>query len=164
VRRAVAADMPAIASLVATVAAEGRYILTEPPVDEPAFARSLDAATSRGDAVVWVLVREGRVVGELSLFRTAASGVVALGIALLPAARGRGGGHALMRAAIDHARDVGMHKIELDVFPDNTAAVALYARCGFAVEGFRRDHFRRRDGSLASALLMALPLPGDAGG
>lgn len=163
-RRAVAADMPAIAALVATVAAEGRYILTEAPVDEPAFARSLGAAVTRGDAVIWVLERDGAVVGELSLFRTAASGVLALGIALLPPARGRGGGRALMEAAIDHARAVGMHKIELDVFPDNTAAVALYARCGFTVEGFRRDHFRRRDGSLASALLMALPLPGGASG
>lgn len=36
--------------------------------------------------------------------------------------------------------------------------VALYARSGFAVEGFRRDHYRRRDGSLRSTLLMARSL------
>lgn len=51
-----------------------------------------------------------------------------------------------------------MHKIELEVWPDNARAIALYARAGFEVEGVRRNHYRRRDGTLRSAMIMAYQL------
>ena len=35
------------------------------------------------------------------------------------------------------------------------ARPALYATSGFEVEGLKRDRYRRKDGSLRSALLMA---------
>jgi RimJ/RimL family protein N-acetyltransferase len=37
-------------------------------------------------------------------------------------------------------------------------AIALYSRVGFTVEGVRRDHYRRRDGSLRSTMLMAIAI------
>jgi putative acetyltransferase len=49
-----------------------------------------------------------------------------------------------------------VHKVELEVWTDNARAIALYAGTGFHVEGVRREHYRRRDGSLRSTLLMAL--------
>ena len=49
----------------------------------------------------------------------------------------------------------GAHKIELEVWPENADAIAIYERAGFEPEGLRRNHYRRRDGSLRSALLMA---------
>jgi ribosomal protein S18 acetylase RimI-like enzyme len=52
-----------------------------------------------------------------------------------------------------------VHKIELEVFPDNEAAIGLYRSTGFAEEGLRRDHYRREDGSLRSALIMARLFP-----
>ena len=48
-----------------------------------------------------------------------------------------------------------MHKLELEVWPDNGPAISLYTRYGFEVEGLRRSHYRRRDGSLRSSLIMA---------
>ena len=47
------------------------------------------------------------------------------------------------------------HKLELEVWPDNGPAISLYTRYGFEVEGLRRSHYRRRDGSLRSSLIMA---------
>jgi putative acetyltransferase len=85
---------------------------------------------------------------------TNAKGVLSLGMWLLPQWRGRGGGRMLMEAALE-ARPPHVHKIELEVFPDNEAAIALYRSLGFEQEGVRRDHYRRLDGSLRSALLMA---------
>ena len=41
------------------------------------------------------------------------------------------------------------HKIELECWPENEAAIALYADSGFGIEGLRRDHYRRRDGGCA---------------
>ena len=55
-----------------------------------------------------------------------------------------------------------MHKLELEVWPDNGPAISLYTRYGFEVEGLRRSHYRRRDGSLRSSLIMARLLPESA--
>ena len=91
----------------------------------------------------------------------ASSGVFSLGIAILPEARGLGGGRALLEAIVQHGRACGAHKLELEVWSDNARAIALYVSAGFEVEGLRRDHYRRRDGSLRSALLMARLLSPD---
>ncbi len=48
------------------------------------------------------------------------------------------------------------HKVELEVWPENERAIALYEALGFEHEGLRRNHYRRRDGSLRSAVLMAI--------
>ena len=106
----------------------------------------------------FVLDDGGRVVGTLGLHLTHADGVLVLGMSLLAELRGKGWGRALLQAAIDHARGARAHKIELEVWPDNAPAIALYEQFGFAVEGTRRDHYRRKDGSLRSSQLMALLL------
>lgn len=90
--------------------------------------------------------------------RTPSPGVASLGMGVLRPVRGQGGGRALVRTAVEHARAAGAHKLELEVFTHNVAAIALYASLGFTVEGLRRDHHRRRDGTLHSTLLMAILL------
>jgi RimJ/RimL family protein N-acetyltransferase len=72
--------------------------------------------------------------------------------------RGRGVGSALLQAAIDWAREQGLHKLCLEVFAHNTAAIALYRKCGFVEEGRRVKHFRRANGELWDSLVMGLPL------
>ncbi len=57
-----------------------------------------------------------------------------LGVAILPAHRGRGLGEALMRAGIDWAREVGVRKLKLGVFATNERAIRLYRRLGFVEE------------------------------
>ena len=57
--------------------------------------------------------------------------------------RGHGVGSALLRAAIGLAREQGLHKLSLEVFAHNTAAIALYRKHGFAREGRRARHYRR---------------------
>jgi RimJ/RimL family protein N-acetyltransferase len=68
--------------------------------------------------------------------------------------RRRGIGLALMEAAEDWARTVGVRKLELHVFPHNTPAIALYEKLGYQREGFRRGHYRR-GGEFIDAILMA---------
>jgi ribosomal protein S18 acetylase RimI-like enzyme len=68
--------------------------------------------------------------------------------------RRRGVGRALMDAAEGWAREVGVRKLELHVFPYNEAAIALYEGLGYEREGYRRDHYRR-SGGFIDAILMA---------
>jgi RimJ/RimL family protein N-acetyltransferase len=153
-------DATAMARVMAAVAEEG-WIATEPPVDIEARAqRFRETIEGEGPGALWVLEDGGQVVGNAGV-QEAGPGVLSLGMAILPDARGRGGGRALLEAIVEHARCCGAHKLELDVWPENARAVALYAAAGFEVEGFRRDHYRRRDGSLRSALLMARRLGPD---
>ena len=81
--------------------------------------------------------------------------MLSVAVAILPEARGRGGGRALVKAVQDHARANNVHKISLEVWTDNARAIALYAATGFEMEGLRRDHYRRKDGRLRSTLIMA---------
>ena len=78
--------------------------------------------------------------------------------------QGRGVGTALLTAAIDLAENwLGLHRLELHVYPDNVAGIRLYTKFGFVVEGTARD-FAWRNGAFVDALAMArirgaLPVP-----
>ncbi|MCD2190395.1 GNAT family N-acetyltransferase [Actinomycetospora soli] len=153
VRRAVAQDAPAMAAVVAAVAPED-VLGAQPPVDVEARATAYADLVAGGVGAAWVLVEDGTVVGSLSLTpRT--RGVFGLGMAILPSGRGRGGGRALVDAALAWARAGEAHKVDLEVWPDNARAIALYAATGFVVEGLRDRHYRRADGTLRSSLIMA---------
>lgn len=154
VRRATISDAEAIALVTATVAEEGSLAL-EPPVDLKAHTQAVRERIAHDDpTAVWILDANGTVVGSASVSETA-RGVLSLGMAIRSDARGRGGGRLLLETAVDHARACGAHKIELEVWPDNAQAISLYASTGFEIEGLRRDHYRRSDGRLRSALVMA---------
>jgi len=72
--------------------------------------------------------------------------------------RGRGVGSALVAAAIEKARAEGLHKLSLEVFPHNDAAIALYRKFGFVEEGRRVKHYRRASGELWDSVVMGLLL------
>jgi ribosomal protein S18 acetylase RimI-like enzyme len=155
VRRALTDDAGELARTVAVVAEEN-FIATQPPVDVVQRAERVREIIERGDpAAVWILEDDdGRQLGH-AVVEESVRGVLTIGMAILPEFRGRGGGRALLEAAQEYARTVGAHKISLEVWTDNSRAIGLYAAAGFEVEGLLRDHYRRRDGSLRSALIMA---------
>jgi ribosomal protein S18 acetylase RimI-like enzyme len=67
-------------------------------------------------------------------------------MAVLPGWRGRGVGTALLAEAFRWAREVGVEKLSLSVFPHNRAALALYRRFGFVEEGRLRRHSKKSYG------------------
>ena len=68
--------------------------------------------------------------------------------------RRRGIGHALLEQAADWARETGVRKLELHVFPWNEPAIRLYEQFGYERVGLRRDHYRRGE-EYVDAILMA---------
>ena len=84
----------------------------------------------------WFLVAEraGTVVGTVMAGYEGHRGWINyLGVA--PALRSGGLGRRLMEEAEQRLRAAGCPKINLQVRPDNKAAIAFYERIGFAVEG-----------------------------
>ena len=77
-----------------------------------------------------------------------------LGLMVAKSHRRRGLGRALLEQAAEWAREVGVSKLELYVFPHNEPAIALYESFGFEREGYRRNHYRRA-GELVDAVVMA---------
>ena len=51
-------------------------------------------------------------------------------------------GSALVRTAQQWAREQGLLKVALAVFPDNSRAIAVYEHAGFVREGLRRRQYR----------------------
>lgn len=151
VRPATDADRLPLSRMFAAVAEERDGIATEPPVDVEARAQSFDLAGT------FVAEVEGEIVGTLHV-EASRFGFGELGMAVAHPWRGRGVGTALMGAALAWAREQGLHKLSLSVFPHNVAAIALYRRFGFVEEGRRIKQFRRASGELWDSIEMGLLL------
>lgn len=159
VRHAEPGDAAALVDLARSVGAEPEgWLITDgdwrTPSEERRYLRTI-----RRSAHAAVLVAETAdgVVGRLSISRDphpASRHVADLGLMVAQGFRRRGVGRALMVAAEDWARGVGVRKIELHVFPYNEPAIALYEDLGYEREGLRRVHYQR-GGDLLDALLMA---------
>jgi len=146
-------DALEMAELLAAVAEEREGIATEPPVDLDAYAQQFAAST--GGSVV--AVAGGAIIGMIHVGQSR-FGVGELAMLVEREWRGRGVGSTLVAVAIERARTVGLHKLSLDVFPHNAAAIALYRKFGFVEEGRRAGHYRRATGELWDSIVMGLLL------
>ena len=78
-----------------------------------------------------------------------------IGMAVRDDFQGQGIGTALMQAAIDMADNwLNLRRLELEVYTDNAAAVRLYQKFGFVIEGTGKQ-FGYRAGQYADVYLMA---------
>lgn len=159
VRRAAPGDAAALVELARAVGAEPEgWLITNGEWRTPSEERRyLRAVRRHTHAAVFVAETADEIVGRISLARDAhpaSEHVADLGLMVAGTHRRQGVGRALLAAAEAWAREVGVHKLELHVFPYNEAAIALYEGMGFEREGYRRDHYRRSDGYV-DAILMA---------
>ncbi len=123
--------------------------------------RALTDAEQRfhNDANNRMLVAEidGRVVGDAGLHlnrgrRMHAGGI---GMAVHDDFQGRGVGSALMTALMDLADNwYNLLRLDLQVYTDNEAAIRLYQRFGFVIEGTLRS-YAFRAGEFVDAYYMA---------
>ncbi|MBR7618882.1 GNAT family N-acetyltransferase [Phenylobacterium sp. 20VBR1] len=114
------------------------------------------AAGSPGDLHL-VAVIDGKVIGSASLNRFENRRVHAgsIGMAVHDAYAGRGAGTALMAGLVGQADNwLNLKRLELNVWSDNSRAIALYERFGFEREGLFRN-YAWRDGAYADSVAMA---------
>lgn len=111
-----------------------------------------------GVTLTAVSLSDNRPIGYVNVDDIdAVSATCRIGLAVFsPADRGKGYGRRIMDLMLGYCREwLNIRKVCLTVLADNTAAVALYEKCGFAVEGTLKDEYFL-DGSYRTALAMAL--------
>lgn len=132
----------------------------KPPRSLEEMQREFDrnAADPPRDVIEFIIQAEGRPVGDIDLFRIDQRNRTAMvGIGIWSAAdRGKGYGYdalvAICRWAFDH---LNLHRIELGAHPDNAPALHIYEKCGFVLEGRRREH-HFEDGAWGDEVIMGL--------
>ncbi len=116
-------------------------------------------AASLADPLCFALIEaEGFLIG-----RAAAGEAELLTLAVAPQARRRGTGARLVQRFLYQARLRGAERAFLEVAEGNAAALALYARAGFAQAGRRRGYYRSPDGQVRDALILTRALTNAAG-
>ncbi len=162
--------MDALVELYVAVVDEGRWLGTQPPVDRAAqrerFLEHIGEHIGEPTASAsMVAVVSDDVVGHARVDVTPYK-VAGLGMMVDSRWRGLGVGGALVRAAVVAARELGAHKLALQVWPHNDVARRLYLRHGFVEEGVLRRHYPRQNGELWDSVIMGLVLdetsPGSA--
>ena len=90
------------------------------------------------------------------LIRVVVDEAEVLTLAVRPAARRRGLGAALTRAAAAAAGSLGAERLFLEVAEDNVAARGLYEGLGFTAIGRRPGYYAALDGGRVDAIMMSL--------
>jgi RimJ/RimL family protein N-acetyltransferase len=157
-RRARPTDGRALAGLFARVRAEGRWLITSPEaVSQPSEAYWISELIRASEHLALVAEADGEVVGNVlvSVDRgVATEHIGVLSIVIDEGWREVGVGSALVAGAQRWARERGLRKLSLGVFPDNDRAIAVYERSGFVREGLRRMQYRT-SGRFRDEVLMA---------
>ncbi|HEX5378086.1 MAG TPA: GNAT family N-acetyltransferase [Phenylobacterium sp.] len=120
---------------------------------QPGWDAEAIADLGSGPGVFGLMVEAPGPIGMI-LCRAIAGESEILTLAVDPAARRRGVGAALVRAAADMARSLGAQEMFLEVATDNAAALALYEAAGFARAGLRRGYYDRGADAAADAVVM----------
>lgn len=149
-------DWPAIAD----VHAQPRVIwgTFQMPHRSNAFHRERLANPPRGMTYLAAIIDE-RLIGAAGLHtfpdQPRRHHAASIGMAVHDDFHGRGVGSALLAALLEQAdKWLGLTRIELTAWHDNTRAIALYERFGFEREGVFRSH-GLRDGEYVDAIAMA---------
>lgn len=103
-------------------------------------------ATEGGEVVGWCDIQPGALEGFTHCGR--------LGMGVRASHRRGGIGSKLLAAVLEKGRNDGLTRVELDVYASNTAAIALYEKAGFVIEG-RKKNARLLDGEYDDLIMMA---------
>ncbi|QBD83776.1 N-acetyltransferase [Ktedonosporobacter rubrisoli] len=127
---------------------ETTYMLLEPGEREttlPQQREQIAQILTRGRQMIFVAEEAGKLIGYLeasggNFKRNTHTAYIVIGI--LQAYTGQGFGTRLFEVLESWSRLNNFHRLELTVMVHNQAALTLYKKCGFEIEGIRKHALR----------------------
>jgi ribosomal-protein-alanine N-acetyltransferase len=117
-----------------------------PPVTAPEFDAWLTrAGRADFDATLAVRPEDGEIVGYFNISQIIRGPLQSafLGYGGVAARSGAGYMTAALHLVVERAfTDLGLHRLEANIQPGNTASIALVERCGFIREGFSERYLK----------------------
>ena len=146
---------------VDSVARERKYLAS---VKGFSLEETLDfiRGIANGGGVQFVAVENDEVVGWCDILRHRYEGfehVGVLGMGTISTYRHKGIGKELLQASMEAAAQIGITRVELEVFSSNEAAIKLYDVAGFSTEGVKKGS-RILDGITDDIVCMACFIEG----
>lgn len=104
--------------------------------------RWLQASLAGEQRVLSIAERAGQPVGLLRLDRVSPR-CAELGITVAPERRGQGLAQLVLRAGIQHARELGLSTLVARIRPDNARSIRSFLRAGFSATAEEEVHGQR---------------------
>ncbi len=143
IRKAGESDAAGIIQVMQNAEASG-YMLFDPgerSMSAESFARFIQSVHANPKSAVFVAIEQQNIVGYLLVQnetpkRISHRAYIVVGVH--SESRGTGVGKALFLHAVSWAKQAALHRLDLTVMTENDAAVALYKKMGFDIEGVKR--------------------------
>lgn len=114
-----------------------------PGLGFPGLVRHYNREARAGRMVPFVIRADGRIAGQMHLFGLSWGSLLscAAGYWVPQSVAGRGIAPTALAAAVDFAMgDLGLHRVEVNIRPDNVASLAVVRKLGFRDEGLRERY------------------------
>ena len=114
-----------------------------PDLGYGALVRHYNREARAGRTVPFTVRTEGRIVGQMHLFGVSWGSLLscAAGYWVSESAAGRGIAPTALAATVDFAMaDLGLHRVEVNIRPDNEPSLAVVRKLGFRDEGLRERY------------------------
>jgi len=138
--------------------ARERLYLASIEAPSPDATRTFVLSNIAGNIPQFVAIMNNEVVGWCDISPLKYEGFRhcgELGMGIHKHYRGMGIGRQLITRTLQKAKEIGLERVELEVFASNTPAIRLYERMGFKVEGIKKKA-RKIDGKYDDLIMMAL--------
>lgn len=156
IRQILESDIEGYLAALNEVIAEKRYLLTSDTLSLDHTAEFVKTAISNNYAL-YVAEKENEIVGWADIIpkqKGSARHTGVLGMGIVASCRGQGIGKELLENVIRHSWEIGLTRLELEVFASNLMAISLYEHYGFKHEGTKQNA-RFVDGEYGDVFIMA---------
>ena len=131
---------------------------TDAPMSFAGMVRRLRAEAREGRTLPWVITLDGDLVGQVTVGGIARGSLLSgyIGYWIDSRVAGQGITPTAVAMASDHCFDaLGLHRIEINIRPENTASLRVVEKLGFRAEG-AREKYLHIDGAWRDHLTFAL--------
>ena len=131
---------------------------TDAPMSFAGMVRRLRAEAREGRTLPWVITLDGDLVGQVTVGGIARGSLLSgyIGYWIDSRVAGQGITPTAVAMASDHCFDVlGLHRIEINIRPENTASLRVVEKLAFRAEG-AREKYLHIDGAWRDHLTFAL--------